>query len=158
MVDPASDVALQSNGKIVLVGQAGATFRRGPDFAAVRCRPDGTLDPHFSDDGRVRTEFQGDEDWARGVAIQADGTIVSVGYAYTEGSSDFAATRDGRGGRLDRAFGNEGRVRTRFGDAAGDDYAFDAAVQPDGKIVAAGWATPISGEGYDVGVGRYLVS
>jgi hypothetical protein len=55
-------------------------------------------------------------------------------------------------GRLDRSFGNNGRVRTDFGTGSAD-YAFDVTLQPGGRIVAAGWSRRTSE--YDGGVARY---
>ena len=54
----------------------------GSDFALARYNPDGSLDPSFSGDGKQTTDF-GASDFAgaSGVAIQADGKIVAVGYA-----------------------------------------------------------------------------
>ena len=55
--DVASGVAIQANGKIVVVGGSGDSH--GPDlgFALARYNPNGSLDKSFSGDGRQRTGF-----------------------------------------------------------------------------------------------------
>jgi uncharacterized delta-60 repeat protein len=150
-----SDVAIQSDGRIVVVGQAGGTGTKSPDFAVVRYLPRGRLDGTFSGDGKTRTDFKGEEDWARGVAIQANGKIVVGGFAYRKDVVDFALARYRVSGRLDWSFGSLGLRRTDFG-GGHNDYAFDLGLQADGGIVAAGWVTPSAG--YDAGVARYLAA
>ena len=73
----AHGVALQGDGKIVVVGNtnAGGTF----DFAVARYNPDGSLDLSFSGDGRQITDMSGGTDSAAAVVIQPDGKIV-VGF------------------------------------------------------------------------------
>ena len=66
------DVAIQSDGKIVLVGRAFDEF--DSEYGIVRFDPDGRLN------GRMITTFADPaDDWANGVAIQPDGRIVVVG-------------------------------------------------------------------------------
>jgi hypothetical protein len=76
------------------------------------------------------------------------------GYALTNTIADFAMARYTPGGRLNRAFGNEGRVRTDFG-THNDDFAFDVALAG-GQLIAVGWGRPTTG--YDAAVARYLLS
>jgi uncharacterized delta-60 repeat protein len=56
------------------------------------------------------------------------------------------------GGDIDVGFGREGKVLTDFG---ASDHAFSVAVQPDGKIVAAGTTLSASGQA-DFALARYL--
>jgi uncharacterized delta-60 repeat protein len=86
--DSASDVAIQANGKIVVVGVAGYMWGSVPTFAIARYRADGTLDPSFGDGGKLRTRVGGVQpgqqtdivgSWASAVALQADGRIVVAG-------------------------------------------------------------------------------
>jgi uncharacterized delta-60 repeat protein len=117
----------------------------------------GDLDPTFDGDGRVTTDFAGDFDGARGIAIQADGKIVAAGDAICDPCAgpttihDFALARYNRDGSLDATFGEgDGKVTTDF--SAGADEAFAVAIQADGKIVAGGSAA-ISG--VDFALARY---
>ena len=131
--ESATGVAIQADGKIVLVGIAGQT-----KFALARYNSDGTLDASFGLNGKVMTDFTSGSDFAKGVAIQADGKIVAAG---TAGSGPdkhpvFALARYNSDGTLDASFGVNGKVMTDF--TPRGDGANGVAIQADGKIVAAG--------------------
>jgi uncharacterized delta-60 repeat protein len=94
-VEAASDLEIQSDGKIVAAGfttpSGGA---RGGDFALARYKPDGQLDSEFGDGGRITTDFSGGSDVASALAIQSDNRIVVVGQASNPGTdNDFALAR-----------------------------------------------------------------
>lgn len=132
--DEAYAVALQPDGKIVAVGYA--SLESGLDFALVRYNPNGSLDTSFDTDGKVITPILGSTDTAAAVAIQHDGKIVVAGHAFTNNSLGFALTRYNSNGSLDNSFDTDGKV---FASILGiNDAASAVAVQPDGKIVAAG--------------------
>src|ERR1044071_4927541 len=140
----AFDVALQPDGKIIAAGTLFVDFIPGEpsntDFALARYNPDGTPDTTFGSGGQVSTDFAGVEDDAFSVLIQPDGKIVAVGSANRLGTKyGFGAARYLSDGTLDTTFGVGGKVRTDFGDQ-NFDRARSAALQPDGKIVAAGFA------------------
>ena len=110
--DGASEVALQTNGKIVVMGHGGP----GPgDFALARYAPNGSLDPSFSGDGKQTTDFFGGSDFANGMALQANGRIVAVGgTSNSSGVNDFALTRYNTNGLLDTSFSGDGKQTTSF--------------------------------------------
>ena len=108
------------------------------DFALARYNSDGTLDDDFGNGGKVTTAFESWGASASAVAIQGDGKIVAAGHAYIDGHIDFTLARYRKDGTLDASFGSSGVVTTSFGEK--DDYAYAAAIQDDGKIVAAGHA------------------
>jgi uncharacterized delta-60 repeat protein len=145
----ATGVAIQPDGKIVVVGTSGS------DFALVRYTTTGSLDTSFSGDGIQTTDF-GDVDEARGVALQNDGKIVAVGTAHSAGQSDFAVARYNADGSLDTAFSGDGKQTTDFdggADPDGSDEANAVAMQPDSRIVVVGTTpTPL---GEDFAVARY---
>jgi uncharacterized delta-60 repeat protein len=93
----------------------------------------GDLDPTFSRDGLVRTQF-GEYSQAHAVAIQPDGKIVVAGIA----DAQVALVRYRPDGRLDPTFSHDGLLRMRFGDYS---RAGALAIQPDGKILVLGWST-----------------
>ena len=126
------DVAIQSDGKIVVVGSSGTV--PNIDFALARYNPDGSLDTDFNGTGKVTTDFSGSDDYARGVALQSDGKIVVTGYRVT-GGYVFALARYNTNGGLDTSFGNSGKV-TLDGTS---NLGFGVAVQPDARIVVAGY-------------------
>jgi len=123
----------------------------GPSAAAA-----GQLDPSFGGDGTVVTEFPSSRSGAHAVAVQADGRIVTAGFAHANDSvaADFAVTRYRPDGTLDSTFGGGGLVRTDFGGRY--DEAFAVAVQGDGKIVVAGSSSDATGS--DMAVARYTAS
>jgi uncharacterized delta-60 repeat protein len=116
----------------------------------------GDLDPTFNGDGKVTTHFN-ISDEAHGVAIQPDGKIVAAGFAWCPPCAggptephDFALARYNRDGSLDPTFDGDGRVTTDFANSI--DEALAVAIQGDGKIVAAGFA---SISGVDFALARY---
>ena len=107
----------------------------------------GDLDPTFSVDGKVTTDFFGGNDTATAVAIQQNGKILAAGTAFSgnTGGNDFALARYNRNGRLDRSFGENGKVTTHFPGSPSPQFHIAAeasalVIQSDGKIVAAGTA------------------
>ena len=61
----ARGVALQSDGKIVVVGVETKTTGTRTDFAVARYNRDGSLDTTFDGDGKVITDFTGTMGWTR---------------------------------------------------------------------------------------------
>lgn len=132
--DAAYGVAVQSDGKIVVVGISliGSSY----DFALVRYTTSGDLDSSFGTGGKVTTAIGSNVDQAFSVVLQNDGKIVVAGSAYAGGKRSFALARYTASGTPDSSFGTGGNVITSIGSI--DDQAFSVAVQNDGKIVAAG--------------------
>jgi uncharacterized delta-60 repeat protein len=146
--DEALAIAVQGDGKIVAVGFT--TVSGNDDFALSRYNTDGSLDPTFSGDGKVTTDFAGSVEEAFGVAVQGDGRIVAAGFAII-GTLDFALARYNVDGSLDPTFSGDGKVTTDFG--GGLNEALGVAIQTDGRILAAGH-TLVSGND-DFGLARY---
>jgi uncharacterized delta-60 repeat protein len=133
--DYPSDVAVQRDGKIVVVGVSIQTI--GSAFVIARYTASGALDRTFGDGGIVRPDFGG-LGWGMAVATQADGKIVVAGHGTLPGGNfDFVLARYNVDGSLDASFDGDGRVFTDFGYGDG---ANGLAIQPDGKIVAVGLA------------------
>ena len=136
--DIANAVAVQADGKLVVVGE---TYQNNDfsteDFVVARYNSDGTLDSTFGSRGKVRTDFPGLAAVPSAVVIQTDGKIVVAGGAFPlfTFAGNFELVRYNSNGSLDTSFGNGGIVTTIFPEGS---YAFDVALQPDGKIIAAG--------------------
>jgi uncharacterized delta-60 repeat protein len=147
-------VAIQADGKVVAAGTLCCPGNRRI-FALARYNRSGALDPTFGGDGRVTTGFAGPTN-ATGVAIQADGKVVAVGtLSPFTGNAKFALARYKPSGALDPAFGGDGRVTTGF---AGPTNATGVAIQADGKIVAAGAHSALTGNGANFALARYKSS
>jgi hypothetical protein len=112
--------------------RAGRGRRARTSPSSDTCRGAGWTGPS-AETGRRAPNFKGEEDWARGVAIQANGKIVVGGFAYRKDVADFALARYRVSGRLNRSFGSLGLRRTDFGAGKGD-YAFDLGLQADERI------------------------
>ena len=122
-----NDMVLQADGKIVVVGEsysgAGGTY----GSSLTRFNPDGSLDPSFDRDGRVMTDFG---NVAGAVAVQRDGSDAKIDKVVAVGGQTVA--RFLPAGSPDSSFGVNGRVATDFGIS-------DVQVQPDDRIVVAGY-------------------
>ena len=120
-------MARQANGRILVVGRSTAG-----GAVVARLRTNGTLDPNFDGDGRVTLPGGGS---ASAVLVQPDRKIVVAGNA--NGSAMMTVTRLQPNGSLDTTFDGDGTATIDFGSLA--DLANDAVLQPDGKIVVAGY-------------------
>jgi uncharacterized delta-60 repeat protein len=126
-------LVLQPDGKLVAAGE---TFDGPSDFVLARYLPDGSLDGSFGVGGKVTTDF-GSFDFVSALVFQPDGKLVAAG----DSGVSFALARYLPDGRLDPTFGVGGLVTTDFGNF--DDGGARALVlQPDGNLVAAGFAGP----------------
>lgn len=181
--DAAYALALQGDGKLVAAGGSLICWcvDNGPDdprahFGVARYKANGNIDPTFARyPGRVRTplvavNFPGDV--ANAMAVQQDGKIVLAGEVWP-GNCDggcveipyaAAIVRYNPNGTLDETFGADGFVidgpSVSGGQCELDDSGASAhavALQPDGKIVVAGFGC--GEQGFYPGalmVGRYL--
>lgn len=133
-LSPAADVAVQSDGKIVLAGSmlSGHDALSTWQAALVRYLPNGRLDRDFGTRGTVVTH-SAHASGLSAVAVQPDGKIVAAGSI----DGHFALVRYGPDGQLDLTFGEAGKVVTTLGPKYGDG-ASSVAVQANGKLVAGG--------------------
>lgn len=141
--------------RIVVTGRAAPDASTTADAGVAAYTTDGTLDPAFAPggtdgDGKLTFDLASDFDALRDVAFQPDGKIIGSG---TVGSPDFGLARLTSSGALDSSFGGDGLVSTSFG-APGQNMAAGVALEPDGRIVAAGG--PFTAQnGSDFFVARY---
>lgn len=145
--DEAHAVAIQPDGKIVVVGRTDANGN--PDFAIARLTASGALDTTFDGDGLVTVDFGAQTiDEAFAVLIQPDGKIVVVGESHAAGAAgNFAITRLTDLGAPDETFDSDGKAIYDFGSANSTwDSASSVAIQPDGKLILAGIAGTGSGD------------
>jgi uncharacterized delta-60 repeat protein len=151
--DDALDVALQADGRIVVVGST-QTASGELDFGVARFNTDGTVDRSFGTNGVATIDFGAGSATAQGVAIQPDGRIVVAGHAQVgPPNNDFAVARFNADGTPDASFGTAGRVTSPLTGRA--DLGMAVALAPDGKIVVAGRAEQSGTRGDDFAVARY---
>jgi uncharacterized delta-60 repeat protein len=134
--DYASSIALQSDGKIVVAGNA--TISGHSDFAVARYNGNGTPDTSFSGDGKVTTNLSPTSSDASSLALQSDGKIVVAGGTSITGPYDFSLVRYNADGTPDTSFGTDGNGIVITELSVGYDYAIAMTLQNDGKIVATG--------------------
>ncbi|MFA5631264.1 MAG: DUF4214 domain-containing protein [Porticoccaceae bacterium] len=131
------DMTLQSDGKIILVGQ---NWNGVSDhFALLRVTADGNVDTGFGNQGHVHLDVVDGYDSARAVVVQLDGKIVVAGVVRVDEGDSLTIVRLNANGALDTGFGNSGKTVAPFG--VGIDVVRDILLQPDGRIVVIG-STP----------------
>jgi len=129
-------LATQTDGKLVVGGYTGGS---GGNFAVVRVLPNGATDPSFGTGGLVETKVGNVNLEVHGLAVQPDGRIVAAGFSRpTGGRFRFVVLRYSSSGTLDPTFGTGGVVETPLGNR--EAYARSLALQPDGKILVAGYS------------------
>jgi uncharacterized delta-60 repeat protein len=149
--EDAFDLAVQTDGKIILAG--GAYVSLTSVLALSRYNPDGSLDPSFSADGLATYPGLGVAT-ATAVAIQPDGRILAAGQIrISSGDNDFLLTRLNSDGTLDGSCGLQGVATTNFAGASA--FTRSLAVQADGKILLAGSVEDTLTGDYSVGIARY---
>jgi uncharacterized delta-60 repeat protein len=126
-------VARDRSGRLVTVG---TTSFYG--FTVQRFLSDGSLDASFGKGGATTTFFSGDAR-ANAIAVQPDGKILAAGGKQFRGANaSFALSRYLPDGKPDLSFGKRGRVAAGPSMYGGEALAL--ALQPDGRILAAGYA------------------
>lgn len=138
-------VAIDSSNRVVAVGSFspdGNNYR----LVVARYTASGMLDTTFNGSGYAvllpagLTTTRGTS-----VALQTDGKIVVAGSSSgIDGYSDMLLARFNVNGTLDSTFGSgNGWVRFDIDGTATAETAEGLVIQPDGKIVAAGWENPL---------------
>ena len=145
--DAANSLLLQPDGNIVI---AGYCANASSDFCAARLLSgNGGFDTSFvgpagNGNGKFLVPIGTTSDIAQGAALQTDGKIVLAGKCALNGFSYFCLARLNGDGSLDSTFdgptgtGN-GKIFVTIGSA--NDIATSLAVQPDGKIIVAGYCS-----------------
>jgi len=158
-------VALQADGKIMVMGYASAS-PGNDNFAIARYNTNGTLDTSFNFqficiigipcNGLIAIDFNGGSDRAEAMVMQPDGKIVVAGSALNGTNNDFGLARLYSNGSLDVSFGSPGtgKVTTPFY-LGQHDQALAMVLQSNGKIVLAGSARASSSGFNDFALARY---
>ncbi|HMT09543.1 MAG TPA: FG-GAP-like repeat-containing protein [Pyrinomonadaceae bacterium] len=150
-------VAIQPDGKIVFVGTGVGTSLRGA--AITRYRTDRSIDKSFGNLGTNVAWFRNIPDLAdaKSVAIQSDGRIVFGGISYWNNNPACAVARFNSNGFLDVGYGDSGKLETTFAaPTSGNGQQINTiAIQPDGKVVAAGHYRGDTVSSYSFVIARY---
>ena len=151
--DFSNDIAVQEDGKILLVGTSDIGTDENPlrVLTLARYNTDGALDNSFSGDG-ITTFDLGGGVRGRSVAILPDGKILTAGIHGGATTQDFLIVKFNSDGTVDMTFGSNGRVETDF--ASSIDITNKIHITPDGKIVLTGLVVSTTGD-MDFGAARY---
>nr|MCS5688870.1 hypothetical protein [Acidimicrobiales bacterium] len=156
--DMINQTLLDADGKEVSVGWAGTNTNNGAgnytnhnhdyDCAVIR-KDNGVLDSSFSGNGKMFVTFSSSRnDYCKAAVIQSDGKIVVGGYVKNSSNlNQWTLARINTDGTLDTSFGgnNTGKmelslcgITSACGSMTGSSQLEEMALQPDGKIIAAG--------------------
>ncbi|MGH3642585.1 MAG: hypothetical protein ACRDUX_26565, partial [Mycobacterium sp.] len=159
--DRGKQLAIEPDGDILLAG--GVYLSPGVGMAGViRLKPTGALDATFGGDGRVTTPLADNswDSWGNALSLQPDGSMIISGGIEGKGDNGLGVevyvyalgfVRIDSGGVVDTTFhsvqpgytGNPytyGVILAPRGAAWSYGAVSDAALQPDGKLVATGYA------------------
>ncbi len=149
-VDSGYAIALQKDGRIVVVGRDARSNGTGTDLGILRVTDSGVLDTTFGNGGKLTLSFS-TESYGKAAAIQDDGKILVAGYAY-----DAAIKKDGiaiarllPNGQLDPTFADKGKL-LGYPSTLNNFRAVGLGLQPGGKVVVGGMH--LTGTG-----GRFMV-
>ena len=157
--DEARNLAIQSDGKIVVTGLS-FNASGNADYAVVRYTAAGALDNTFGTGGIVKTDINS-YDIPESIAINSTtGAITIAGTSNADydfygthhtGNGNFTVVRYTSAGVLDGTFGTGGITTIDINSGAAD-AAHSLAVQSDGKLIVAG--TTVRTPNHDVAVIR----
>ena len=134
--DRAYAVAITASDRLLAAGESFSG--QDADFAALRLKPDGSLDETFGTNGKVQIKVGTGNDHGYAMAVQSNGQIVLAGDTDTGLLLQFAVARLEANGALDSTFGTGGKLILPM--AGLNCTALGVAVQTDGKIVVIGSA------------------
>lgn len=124
--------ALDNTGRIIcLSGDAGFT-------SLLRLKSNGARDKTFGVNGLITTRVS-PYDGSDNLVAQPDGKIIVCGFLQAPNFADnlFSVYRFKANGNLDSSFNGTGINSTKI---TGIDYTYDVSIQPNGKIIAAGFS------------------
>jgi uncharacterized delta-60 repeat protein len=156
--DNARAVAVQKDGKVIVVGEAGSL-----GFAAVRFNADGSLDDGSQNDSTPGDHFgtggkftfvppNSTNAGANAVAIQRDGKIVIAGSAFAGSQQYWELLRLNADGSFDKTFGADHNGQSGLELSIYSTPLTGMVLQSDGKIVVCGSANS------DFLVGRFTTT
>lgn len=129
----ARTILVQPDAKILAAG--GVNDAGISQFAITRYHADGTTDLTFNTTGKAFLNFNNHNSFCTGSVLQPDGKIILAGFTESTGGHDFALARLNSNGTTDVTFGDNGKVTASPGITS---FCDAVALQPDGKILAAG--------------------
>jgi uncharacterized delta-60 repeat protein len=145
--DELAALLVQTDNRAVLAGSCKPNSSANKQFCVARLFVSGQADTDFDVDGKRAIDVvAGSTQTLGGAALQPDGKIVLAGTCAAATIRLFCAVRLNSDGSNDTSFGNNGiAILLNY---ANDAFVQSVSVQPDGKIVIAGYCDEGSGN-YD---------
>lgn len=141
------DVLMQPDGKIVAAGEANYGTQ-GIDLYLVRYNNDGTPDVTFGENGVVENVNDLSSVDNPVLTLQEDGKILACGMGAAASIQHYCVMRFLESGALDNTFSDDG-IQLTF--VSGDyNWPGNIIVQPDGKILSAGYSGPWQSEHFSM--------
>src|SRR4051812_8008485 len=141
-IEAPSDLTTDPSGDLVVAGTINSPdVTNERDIGVARFSPDGVPDSSFGNAGTaiVKPLAPYTNNGAENVIVDSNGRIVLGGGAFSAVNNfDFSLVRLTPDGELDPSFGSGGRVIADVTGNGGHDAIDGLALQPDGKILAAG--------------------
>ncbi len=136
--DRANDVAIQADGKIVVLGSVNTGSNSENQYTLTRYNVDGTLDTTFGSGGKIITQIEHTFSSEGRLIISPNGNILITGSvnSNTNDYLDFLLAQFNTDGTPTASFGDNGVITTAVG--TWSDEATSIALQPDGKIILGG--------------------
>ncbi len=151
--DEINCITLQPDGKIICSGNSTINSSGGNPattaFMILRLDTNGQMDNTFNSTGQLIKSIGNRTDKCYQSILQNDGKIIVGGYSTNANINiDFAVCRLLANGTDDNSFGSNGFVTSNFYQNSSNfnDYGQSMCMQPDGKIVLAGYSV-LSGSG-----------
>ncbi len=140
-------IAIQSDGKIITVGNELGGLASTHDGLIARYLSNGELDSSFGTNGIIRQDGYGGIDAFYDVTIQSDGKILAFGYTQNTNpyGKELFLVRYNLDGSLDTSFDEDGIVTGRVPLPDGESteiIGYAVAIQYDGKILVTGASYP----------------
>lgn len=126
-----NDIAIQSDGKIVITGRV--VIGAKSSVLVARYNINGTLDTSFGTNGATITAVGTENAEGISVALMGSGKVIVAGFAGT--SKQFLVMRYTAAGALDSGFGTAGVTKTLIGTKC---YADEVRIQSNGKVILGG--------------------
>lgn len=154
--DAVTSLAVQNDGKIVIVGNKQVTTPSGTvnSIALMRLASDGTSSDSTFNSGNIVTVDSYDNSWATSVQIQTDGKILVAGYFKNAGGpATPLIIRYNQAGTVDSMFSGTGAAAPSIGQ---DARLSNIVLLPDGKILATGATTNAANNTSDIVLLQFL--
>ncbi|MCX7261869.1 MAG: hypothetical protein NTX67_03625, partial [Burkholderiales bacterium] len=129
--DYVSDMSLQADGKILVLGTSYNSNTTDSEFSLIRLNTNGSLDTSFDGDGKAFISVGTSWDLASTIKLQTDGKILVTGNSFVSSvESRFSMIRLNTDGSLDTSFDTDGKVIGMSGESGST-----ITLQSDGKIL-----------------------